>query len=178
MKYLKSINELFDDVDIKSKMEIPYLRGDIDFKKLVSDKSLMKDGDTLLSKLSMNCPYVAHLFFRRISNNLIDIGFNKELSYGQGNDVQMYFVIEIMEHATTKSYICNVYAKCIGNGKVLYNESIHKPIMPYDVLVRCMNNEVLNLLIDFNKFTDRTFNFRGFPYMDRSYMKGQNLGQN
>lgn len=178
MRYLKSINELFDDVDIKSRMEIPFLRGDIDFKKIVSDKNLLKEGDQLLGKLAMNCPYVGHLSYRRISNNLIDIGFNKNLNFGENNDVSLYFIIEIMEHASTKSYLCNVYAKCVGNGKVLYNESINRSIMPYSELVRCMNNEVLNLLIDFNKFTNHTFNYKGFPYLDRNYMKGQNLGRN
>ena len=36
MKYLKTINELFDDSDMKSKFEIPYLQGDIDFKNIAS----------------------------------------------------------------------------------------------------------------------------------------------
>jgi len=178
MKYLKSINELFDDVDIKSKMEIPYLRGDIDFKKIVSNKSLIREGDQLLGKLAMNCPYIGHLGYRRISKNLIDLGYNANLNFGEGNDVNLYFIIEIMEHATTKSYICNVYAKCVGNNRTLYSESINRSIMPYNELVRCMNGEILNLLIDFNKFTSHTFNYKGFPYLDRNYMKDQNLGRN
>ena len=65
-------------------MEIPYLRGDIDFKKIVSNKSLIREGDQLLGKLAMNCPYIGHLGHRRISKNLIDLGYNANLNFGEG----------------------------------------------------------------------------------------------
>lgn len=178
MRHLKTINELFDDPIIKSQMEIPYLQGSIPCKELIKDKNIIPGGDNLLGKISMNCPYIGHLNYKRISNNLLNIGFQENLNFGEGNDVVIYFVIEIMEHASSQRYLCNSYAKCIGNGKTLYDEKINRSIMPYDKLVDVMNGEVLNLLVDFTKFTDHTFKFKGFPYKDRNYMTGLNLGRN
>lgn len=178
MRHIKRINELFDDPEIKSQLEVPYLQGSIPCKEIIKDKSIIRGGDNLLGKLLMNCPYIGHLEYKRISGNLLNIGFHKNLNFGEGNDVLVYFVIEIMELASSERYLCNSYAKCVGNGKNLYNEQINKGIMTYDNLVKIMNGEVLNLLVNFTKFTDHTFNFKGFPYKDRNYMAGLNLGRN
>lgn len=169
MKYIKRINEFFDTDDLKSKMEIEYLQGKIPFKEIVKDANLIKR-DPLLFKLMVSTPFVKYLNYNRLSANLIQLGFQHTMNFGPGNDVLLYFVIEIMEHATTKSYICNVYAKCIGNGQVLFDERINKPIMPYERLVQILNGEALNMLIDFTKFTNSTFNWVHFPYLTRTDM--------
>lgn len=178
MKYLKTINELFDDAEIKSQLEIPFLKGEIQFRNLVKDKNIVKEGDTLLAKLLINCPYISKLGFTRLNRSILNIGFKKNLNFGEGNDVLMYFVIEIMESIPTKNYICNVYAKCVGNNKDLYEEKANKGIMSYDNLVEFINGKSLNILIDFTKFTDHTFKYSGVPYKSRNYMSGLNLGRN
>jgi hypothetical protein len=174
MKYLKTINELFDDSDMKSKFEIPYLQGDIDFKNIASNKSLVKDGDNLLGRLSMNCPYIGHLSYKRLSSSLLNIGFQTEINL----DGIIYFVIEIMEHASSKKYLCNSYAKCVIEGKTLYDKKINKSLMGYNELVTLLNNEVLDMLVDFNKFTNDNYKVKEFPFTDRNYMSGLNIGRN
>lgn len=168
MKYIKSINEFFDSEELKSEMEIDYLQGKIPFKEIVKDKNFYKQKDLLLSKLLMNCPFVVGLNYHRLSNNLIQIGFQHTMNFGQGNDVLLYYVIEVMEHATTQRYICNIYCKCIGNGQTLFDEKLNKPIMPYSDLVKFINVQGLNMLIDFTKFTERTFNYKYFPFTNRN----------
>ncbi len=172
MKYLKTINELFDDPDVKSKFEIPYLKGDLDPKNI--SKNIVKDGDNLLGRLSMNCPYIGHLSYKRLSNSLLNIGFQTEVNL----DGIIYFVIEIMEHASTKKYICNSYAKCVIDGKTVYDKKVNKPLMGYNELVSLLNNEVLDMLIDFNNFTNDNYKIKEFPFTDRNYMSGLNLGRN
>jgi hypothetical protein len=173
MKHIKKINELFDDSDIKSKYEIPYLQGEFDLNYIVNNKSFIKNGDNLLSKLSINCPYIGKLGFNRLSKNLLNIGFNKNLE-----NVFLYFVIEIVDHDFSKSYLCNCYAKCIKNGESIYDEKISKSLINYNDLVDLMNGKILDILIDFTKFSDKNFNYKGFPYTNREYMKGLNLGRN
>lgn len=177
MKYLKTINELFDSQDIKDQMEIPHLKGEISYKELVKDDNLIKDGDSLLARVAMNCPYISNLGFTRLSDSLINIGFFQELEV-ELEEVIISFHIEIMEHKSTNRYLCNAYATCMKGNKKIYNESINRSIMPYDRLIDSLNNEVLNLLIDFNKFTLKNFNYKGSTVMSRDYMSGLALGRN
>lgn len=169
MKYIKRINEFFDTEDLKSRMEIDYLQGNIPFKEIVKDANLIKR-DPLLFKLIHNAPFIKYLDYNRLSANLIQLGFQHSMNFGTGNDVLLYYVIEIMEHATTKSYICNVYAKCIGNGETIFDERMNKPIMPYERLVQILNDEALSMLIEFTKFTNSTFNWVYFPYLSKEDM--------
>ena len=142
------------------------LQGNVPFKEIVKDKNMIKRKDLLLSKLLMNCLYITGLKYNR-QGNLLSLGFDEHLNFGEGNDVYLYFVMEILEHPSTKTYVCNTYAKCIGNGQDLFNEKLNKPIMPYNKLVEFINKESLDLLIEFTKFTERTFDFKSFPFTNR-----------
>lgn len=173
MKYIKWINEFFDTDDIRSQMEIDYIQGKIPFKEIMKDGNLIKI-DPLLFKLMVNVPFIKYLNYNRLSNNLIQIGFQHSMNFGPGNDVFLYYILEIMEHATTKSYICNVYAKCIGNGKSIYDEKMNKSIMSYEELVKVLNGEALSMLIEFTKFTNNTFNWVHFPYLSKEDMNMMN----
>jgi len=64
------------------------------------------------------------------------------------------------------------------DGRSVYDKKINKNIMDYEHLVKFLNGEALNLLIDFTKFTDESFNFKKFPYKDRNYMSNLNVGRN
>lgn len=178
MKHIKRINEFFDSEDLKSKMEIPYLKGEIPFKDMVSDININRDKDNLLFKLIVDCSFIRYLGYKRLSKNMIQFGFQHSMNFGYGNDVFLYYVIEIVEHSSTKSYICNVYAKCIGNGQVLFDEHVNKPIMPYEKLKSFLNGEALDILINFTKFTNSTFNWSHFPFVRRSDMNRFNTDIN
>lgn len=166
MKYLKTMNELFDSDELKDQMEIPMLQGKIPFKDIVKDKNIIKQADPLLANLTMSCPFLGNLKYRRVGN-ILSIGFDERLNFGEGNDVSLHFYIEICEHQTTKRYICNIYAKCVGNGQTLYDERVNKPIMTFESLRELLNRDALNLLIDFTRYTEKVFNYKFFPFTKR-----------
>jgi hypothetical protein len=176
MKYIKKINEFFDSPEIKSQLEVPYLQGKIPFKEVVKDKNLLEEGDLLLSKLIMNCPYISGLNYRRLSNNLINIGFQEGT-----DDVLTYFSIEIVEHKSVGSiskYLCNIYAKCIESNKVLFDEKINKSLMSYDQLISLINKEGLDLLIKFTRFVNSKYDSDILINLDRNYLNNKNVGRN
>ena len=171
MRYIKSINEFFDSDEIKSQVEIPFLKGEISFSDMIKDDNLLPNGDKLPHNLLINCPFVGFLNYEKTNNNLTNFGFQENL-----DNTMIYFLIEIMSHSD--KYICNVYAKCFVDGRSVYDKKINKNIMDYEHLVKFLNGEALNLLIDFTKFTDESFNFKKFPYKDRNYMSNLNVGRN
>jgi len=161
MKHIKSINEFFDSEEIKSNLEIDLLQGKLSLKDMVKDESFFKQKDLLLSKLLMNCPFIIKLKYNRVNKNLLTLGFDYI-----SDKMYSYFVIEIMEN--NNSYICNIYAKCINDGKILFNEKVDGRIISYTDLTNLINNEGLNLLIGFSKFTQRTFGYNPFPFQNRN----------
>ncbi len=167
MKYIKSINEFFDTEDLKSQMEIDYLQGSIPFKDMVKDKNISKQKDLLLSKLLMNCPFIMGLNFTRINDNLLQIGFKQDFTIDD-EVVITYYVIEIMEHKGSETYLSNIYAKATRNGKVIFDETINVPMMRYKDLVGTLNARGLDLLIYFSKWTEKNFQVKYFPYTNRS----------
>jgi hypothetical protein len=169
MKYIKRINEFFDTEELKSIMKIDYLQGNIPFKEIVKDTNMFKR-DPLLFKLINNAPFIKYLDYNRLSSNVIQLGFQYSMYFDPDNDVFLYYVIEIIEQSTTKNYMCNVYAKCIDNGKTIFDKSLKKPIMPYERLVQILNGEVLSMLIEFTRFTYKKFNWVHFPYLSKEDM--------
>jgi hypothetical protein len=177
MRHIKRINELFDDFDIKSQMEIPYLRGDLSPDKLIKNLPV-NTTDPLFDNIILNCPFVKFLMYGRPNSSLLNIGYQKTIQFDAANNVIIYYIIEIMENKSSKTVICNVRASCFGNGQKLYYEEINKPFMSYEKLFSFLNSEALDLLIDFTKYTEKMFNFKQMPYPHRDYMKYMNTGRN
>jgi len=166
MRYIKSINEFFDSDELKSELEIPFLQGELSFKDMVKDKNFFKQKDLLLSKLLMNCPFIGGLKYSRLSSSLIQIGYQHDIVF-EGNNIVVFYVIEVMEHASSQTYLCNIYSKCIKNGnKVLFDEKITKQVN-YNGLYKLINNEGLDMLIKFTNFSEKEFNYKYFPYTNR-----------
>ncbi len=176
MKYIKNINEFFDTEDLKSKMEIPYLKGEIPFKEIVKDKNMLSYGDGLLAKLLIDCPYIGQLNYNRLSNTILNLGFHKNINF-DGKDVLIYFVIEIMESSVNNRFISNTYARCVS-GDYLFDKAIKKGTFGYQGLVTSLNNETLDLLVEFNNFTNNKFGIKCVPFITREYMKEFNVGRN
>lgn len=160
MKYIKSINEFFDSEELKAGMEIEYLQNKIPFKEMVKDINIAKQKDLLLSKLSMNCPFIIGLNYTRINSSLVQIGFQNIL-----DNTNTFFVIEVMSNNNDK-YLCNVYAKCIG--KYTFDESKKMNLSSYKDLVNFINHDALDILINFTNFTEKTFNYKFFPFTNRN----------
>ena len=168
MKYIKTINELFDTEELKSSMDLDYLSGNIPFKELIKDKNLLKQKDLLLSKLIMNCSFIMKLGYKRINKNLLTIGFDNSKNFKK-DGVFLYFVIEIMSNSDGDKFICNIYAKCIDNNLILYSEKVstNGNMVDYDKLYNMINKEALDILIDFNQFTENNYDLKYFPFTNR-----------
>jgi len=177
MKHIKSINEFFDTEELKAQMELDVLRGNIDFKELVKDKNFIKNGDVLLDKLQMNCPFIQNLYYKKVGN-LLNFGFQKVLKFNEKDEVYMYYVVEIVEHQSTKNYICNVYAKCFGNGQSLYNESDNMSISSYDKLVKFLNGNAFNILKDFTRYTYKNFKYKYIGFDNPKEFRNMNPRMN
>lgn len=178
MRYIKKLNEFFDDDDLKSSMEIDYISKKIPFKEIIKDKNIIKQKDLLLSKLLMNCPFISNLGYNR-NGKLLTLGHSNKIVFSDTDNVTISFYIEIIENKSTESYTCNVQAICIGNDHKLFNESIIKGIMTYDKLVNLLNLNVLNLLIEFNKFTKRNFSYEIVKFNNRKdVMNNLNIRNN
>lgn len=169
MRYLKRINELFDDEELKSQFEIPYLKGE-----LVGGgskwRSLKSDLDPDLTRIITDVPWLAELKYRR-SGSVLSIGFNDIIIYGKSEDgreesVYYHFLIEIVRFRD--EYALNVYARCYGNGHQIYSESIIKKSMPYTEMISLLKRPVLNLLIDFNNYIERMFGKSNFSVKDKN----------
>jgi len=169
MKYLKTY-ELFDNEDLKSQFEIPYLRGEMSPEEINKWKNL-KDGllDTELNRIVNDVPWLVELKYRR-SGSVLSIGFDNHIVYGKSKDgkeesVFYYFLIEIVKFRD--EYSLNVYAKCHGNGQQIYSESIIKKSMPYKEMISQLKRPVFNLLIDFNNYIEKMFGESNFSIKDK-----------
>jgi hypothetical protein len=166
MRFIKKINELFDDGSLKLSHEIPYMSGDLTPISILSNSRIYKFDDGLVRKLSMDCPYVNYLSYNRVGNLLV-VGYYKESQNSDNEESVISFTIEISQHNGTDSFICNTYARCMVNGKKIYNESIIRSIMSYDNLKDLLNNSILDLLIDFSKIMVKKFNVNIIPSYDK-----------
>ena len=77
LKYIKRINELFDSPELKDRLEIPRLSGDLDPEKLVSYPSIINpEIDSLLESLCASIPWLQELGFVRDNNKTLRLGFS------------------------------------------------------------------------------------------------------
>ena len=169
MKHLKTINELFDTEDLKSRYEIPYLTGEMSpssIKKWIPVKTPTELGlDKLLIRLLENCPFLVELKYRR-NGRILELGFSDTINYDPKNQVFYHFSMEIVEYVNG-AYGLNVYAKCIGNGKTIYNESMIKRVDNFGDLVNLIKRPTFNMLIEFNNYLSKIFDKSHFSITDK-----------
>lgn len=168
MRYLKTY-ELFDNEELKSQFEIPYLRGEMDPNEINKWKNLKDRLDPELNQIINDVPWLVELKYRR-SGSVLSIGFDNHIVYGQHEDgkeegVFYYFLIEIVRFRD--EYALNVYAKCYGNGRQIYTESLIKKSMPYSEMINQLKRPTFNLLIDFNNFIESYFGESHFSIKDK-----------
>ena len=169
MKYLKTY-ELFDNEDLKSQFEIPYLRGELSPEEISKWKSLKNEMDPELNQIVNEVPWLIELKYRR-SGSVLSIGFDNHITYGKAEDgreesVFYYFLIEIVRFRD--EYSLNVYAKCHGNGQQIYNESMIKKAMPFNEMISLLRRPVFNMLVDFNNFIENYFGESNFSVKDKN----------
>ena len=149
MKYLKRINELFDDYDLRDANEISYLTGDIG-SEIVSKWGKVKSDDPLLDRVIFSCPFVIGLKYRR-NGNILEFGFNGDINNGF-----YHFNFEIVEFRNGE-FGLNVYSKCVNNNNKIWNESFIKRTDSFAKLCSYLNRDVLDLLVRFNNFLKSEF---------------------
>jgi hypothetical protein len=165
MKYLKRINELFDTEELRDQNEIPYLRGEISPKKLVSGENLIGKDDKLLVKLIESCPWIVELKYVR-SGSILAIGFHETINHSPTDNVFYYLNIEIVEF-TNKTYNINFNAKVMGNGREIYNESIRKGQLDINDVTTFLNKNCYPLVVDFNNYLSRMFSQQPVSYTNK-----------
>ncbi len=164
MKKLKKfsdfkLDESFDDYWLKNNLEIPYLQG-ILFDDFTEILNLSKESDPLVRSIVGRCPFIIGMGYRRFGN-FLNIGFKKEFIYGKSDKAFAYYEIEISESKMTNRYVCNIYAKCVGNDQLLYNESSNNPLSDFESMIRKLNSTGYKMLVEFNSYTKKIFDYSG-----------------
>lgn len=171
MRYLKTINELFDSDELKSQMEIPYLQDAFPLEYYINNKNILKSKNPFLIRLLNDCPYLGELMYKE-SGNIINLGFSKDMKFDSQNSAFLYFTIEIIKDNITNMFVCNIFAKCVGNNQTLYNEKFNKGLIDFNTLSKTINTTGYEMLTTFNKWTKSMFNYTGNKYysnIDRPY---------
>jgi hypothetical protein len=168
MKYIKTY-ELFDNEELKSQFEIPYLKGDLNPGDISKWKPVGSDLDPDLNRFVNEVPWLIEMSYRR-SGNVLSVGFDNHINYGKNKDgkdesVFYYFLVEIVKFR--EEYSLNVYSRCQGNGHQIYNESMIRKSMPYKEVVSLLRLRVFDMLVKFNNFIRDYFGQSHFSISDK-----------
>jgi hypothetical protein len=87
MRYLKKINEVFDSEELKSSMEIPYLKGDFDPQKILKWWIPVTSSDKNIRELLYSCPFLSELNYYE-KDGILNIG----ISGGNGPYTYMFSI--------------------------------------------------------------------------------------
>lgn len=162
MKKIKSfksfkINELFDNEILKAKLEIPYLQGKLlnSFTGVVGNVE-----DKFADKLLICCPFIQEFKYQN-HGVMFNMGFDKTIGR-----VFVYYYIEI-RLGKKDQYICNVYARCVGEGIAIYEEKAYSSILDFNELVKFINSKGYKLLMDLNNWIKKNFKTTGTNHLSR-----------
>jgi hypothetical protein len=165
MKYLKRINELFDDEFQKNLHEIPYLKGEITPQKISSGQNLLGMSDRMLNQLCHSCPWIIELGYRR-SGSILSVGFSNSLRHSAKDEVFYFLNIEIVDYGRDL-YNLNFTSKVIGNGREIYNDSIKNSQMDLNQLINYLNKIIYPMVVDFNNYLSKMFDEKPVSYTDK-----------
>ncbi len=150
MKWIKTINELFDTEELKNQHEIPYLSGKLDPKEIV----LSVDADTMLDKSSFK--KLEYNEFEKIHIPLSRKFLFFNLCIKQNNNFKILY---------NNSEDGNIYKYYFNNGEWIIMFSIIRNNELYDVGISIKKygyneNEVIQDLFNYNsgKVAYETFN--------------------
>jgi hypothetical protein len=112
MKYIKRINEMFNDLEMKKSLLIPYLSGDLkdkvkdwNFFKLSKDES---NTDSFLNKILMRHPIIGEFFVYKTSIeegvkfiSLVYLGksYEPNINFAYDPKTKRYFITTILRKA-------------------------------------------------------------------------------
>jgi hypothetical protein len=156
MKYLKTINELFDDSEMRDRNEIPFLTGNLSAKSVSKWNSVNTDYN-LSDRLIFSCPFLDSLENSE-TGNIIEFNFDGSVEGGF-----YYFLIEVI-HLSKEKFTLKVNAKSIVNNKVQYQKEMSRKVNSFNDLCSLINRDVLDMLITFNNFISDEFGVSNFQF--------------
>ena len=148
MKYLKTINELFDDIEIRNKFGREYLSGDLSPESTL-DWNEYK-ADSLLTELLEKVTYLNSLESKRLDKGLF-------FSFSEEKDgLLLYFEIQVTEFANNR-YILNIIASSSINDKMDWEEDLVKNIKSKEELFNVLNTLGFKMIKKFNDYCKSEF---------------------
>jgi hypothetical protein len=146
MKYLKTINELFDDEKTRSKFGEDYLRGDLSPEDTLEWDEYTFDG--LLNKILEKVRYLNSFSNRKLGSML-------EFTFEENRDgLNLLFNIEITRFESG-SFMLKVISYSFIDEKEDWSESDRKMFNDIESLINYLNNEVLKSLERFSKYSSQ-----------------------
>lgn len=143
MKYLKRINELFDDEQNRIRFSDDYLSGDLSPEDVdVWDKY---EYESVKNKLLEKVPYLNSLTFRK-TGSINQFSFNE---YQEG--LFLLFDIQVVAFENGK-YMLASYAKSLVDDKVDWSIDFIKSNKSLDDVINLLNNEVRTNLDKFSEY--------------------------
>lgn len=142
MKYLKRIDELFDDEEMRSKFSHEYLSGDLGPEDV--NKWDKYEYESLKNQLLEEVPYLNSLDFRK-TGNINQFVFNE---YRDG--LFLLFDIQIVAFENGKYMLAN-YVKSLVDDKVDWSVDFIKGNKSLDEIIKLLNN---NVKANLDKFVD------------------------
>lgn len=159
---IKKFNELFDDPELKSNYEIPYLKGQLG-REIPKWDDIQKGRNIFVEKLGYHCPYINDLGYRQIEN-ITSLGFSKDLKFG-GNDMAfVYFDIEIRRLGEDR-FICQIRARASRKGRELYSRVHESRQVNFKELVEVVDNDGYDIMIEFNNWTLDNLDYMGSRFL-------------
>jgi len=158
MRHIKKFNELFDTEELKASHEIDYISNNIDKKKLVDSKYLMKNTkmQNLYSKIIMSCPIIKDLNPTTYQKSIY-LKKDETIKFSEKDTVVLLCEIMITANDITNDYTLSYKIETLGNGHSLFNRSNNYGVMDYNKLISTINKSIKKDLIDWDNNTKTMF---------------------
>lgn len=151
-KFESFINEMFDSEDLKNRLEIPYLQGDLlkSFKRSVDENIISK----FVNRMAYLCPFIKKMKFK-LTGSLFSVGLNEIID----KHTIAYWLLEVRGNPieTTAHYSCTIDVVVMSKGKRIFSKSFNKVRSRIEEISKLVNNEGYKSLIEINKFTNKEF---------------------
>jgi hypothetical protein len=144
MKYLKRINELFDDEKTRSKFSYDYLSGNLSSEDVLDWKKYNFDG--LLNKILEKVKYLNSFTNRKI-DSILEFTLEEDR-----NGLNLVFNIKV-NRFESGSFMLNVLSYSFIDGKEDWSDSDSRMFDDIESLINYLNNEVLKSLEEFSKYS-------------------------
>lgn len=150
----KKISELFDTEELKSKQEIDYLKGTIDKKSMVSDIIKTSPVESLRNRIQWDVPHLANLKAFAGPKTLY---FKKDDTIELANKTIVFMYELGIELAVSRigkpngNYNMVYKIETLESGKATFSRFDEYANLTYNDLKNRLQNEVLNIVIEWNK---------------------------